>query len=189
MKTPSRLALGILAAAALSVAAQQPRTPGPPPGGTPAGGPNDTGKPDITSRKGIKIGSVFIAWGGTGTLKAAEAIQSSANNACAFNAIYDMVNVGSVTTSPAFLNRLNVDTTSVVAISSGLSLTAGETKNITTLPYLPFGTHRLTLAFDDDKNVAESDESPASNVKTVSYTLQGPCGAPPNPAGAAVPKK
>jgi hypothetical protein len=185
MKTPSRLALGILAAAALSVAAQQPRTSGPTPSGTPAAGPNDNGKPDVTSKKGITIGSVLIPWGGSGTLKPAEAIQSSANNACAFNATYDMVNVGSVATSPAFLNRLKVDATSVVAISSGLSLNAGETKNITTQPYLPFGTHRLTLALDDDNNVAESDESPASNIRTVTYTLKGPCGKPLAVPGAA----
>ena len=88
----------------------------------------------------------------------------------------------------AFLNRLKVDATSVVAINSALSLNANETKNITTQPYLPFGTHRLTLALDDDNNVAESDETPASNVKTVTYVLQGPCGAPPNPLRAA-PKK
>jgi hypothetical protein len=160
---------------------------GTPAGGNPTGGPN--GKPDITSKKGITIGSVFIAWGGTGTLNPAEAIQSSPNNACAFNATYDMVNVGSVATSPAFLNRLKVDATSVVAINSGLSLNAGETKNITTQPYLPFGTHRLTLALDDDHNVAESDESPASNVKTVSYSLKGPCGPPQNLPGVAVPKR
>ncbi len=159
---------------------------GTPGGGNPTGGPNDM--PDITSKKGITIGTVFIPWGGTGTLKAAEAIQSSPNNACAFNATYDMVNLGSVATSPAFLNRLKVDATSVVAINSALSLNANETKNITTQPYLPFGTHRLTLALDDDHNVAESDETPASNVKTVTYILQGPCGAPANPAGAA-PKK
>jgi hypothetical protein len=158
------------------------------PAGGPGGGPNEPGKPDITSKKGITIGTVFIPWGGNGTLKGAEAIQSSPNNACAFNATYDMVNLGPVATSPAFLNRLKVDATSVVAINSALSLNANETKNITTQPYLPIGTHRLTLALDDDHNVAESDETPASNVKTVSYTLQGPCGAPPNPAGA-VPKR
>jgi hypothetical protein len=159
------------------------------PGNEPGGHPAGEGKPDITSKKGITIGTVFIPWGGNGTLKAAEAIQSSPNNACAFNATYDMVNVGSVATSPAFLNRLKVDATSVVAINSGLSLNAGETKNITTQPYLPIGTHRLTLALDDDHNVAESDESPASNVKTVSYTLQGPCGPPKNLPGVAVPKR
>jgi len=157
-------------------------------GTQPGGHPPGAGKPDITSKKGITIGTVFIPWGATGTLKAAEAIQSSPNNACAFNATYDMVNLGSVATSPAFLNRLKVDATSVVAINSALSLNANETKNITTQPYLPFGTHRLTLALDDDNNVAESDETPASNVKTVTYVLQGPCGAPPNPLRAA-PKK
>ena len=146
-----------------------PQTPGGPTGGKQL--------PDITSKKGITIGTVFIPWGGNGVLKAADSIQSSPNNACAFNATYDMVNVGPVGTSPAFLNRLKVDGTSVVAINSALALNAGETKNITTQPYLPFGTHRLSLALDDDHNVAESNETPASNLKTVTYTLKGPCRA------------
>jgi len=138
--------------------------------------------PDITSTRGITIGSVLIPWGGSGTLRGADAMASEPNGACAFNVVYDMINRGPVVTSPLFSNRLRLDGTQVAAFASSLSLDAGATRNLTHTVYLPSGTHRLTLTLDDDHSVVESDETPASNVKTITYTREGPCGgAPPQP--------
>ncbi len=144
------------------------------------------GLPDITSRGGLRIGSILIPWGNAApvALKGAEAIQAGAQ-ACAFNATYEMTNLGGVATAPPFTNRLRVDGTTIVATNSGLSLLARETKSVTTAPYLPVGTHTIELSLDDENVVAESNE--AHHHVKVQYDLKAPCGAPPPPAPGRTP--
>jgi hypothetical protein len=150
-----------------------------------AGSPSPTsppaGKPDLLSRGGIRIGSVFIPWGGVAVLNPADAI-ASGSAACSFNVSYDMTNAGPAAAgSPAkpFLNRLRLmDTATVAATSTGLALDPNQTKSLSAQPKLPEGEHRLELSLDDENAVAESDET--NNRTSVSYSLRGTCG-PPKP--------
>jgi hypothetical protein len=162
---------GILAVAALAAAAAFAL---PPEGAAPE-------KPDITSRGGLRIGSVLIPWGNAAPveIRSADAVQSGPQ-ACAFNATYEMTNLGNVATSPAFANRLRVDGATVAATNSGLALNAHETKSITTSPYLPVGSHSIELSLDDETAVAESRKD--NNRVKVQYVLKAPCGAAPAPA-------
>lgn len=134
--------------------------------------------PDITSRKGITIGGAvggaggkFSPWGGTIVLTQADSFLQ-ANGKCAFNISYDMVNLGPVATSPAFANylRTNVE---VVSQQTGLSLNAGEAKQVNTQAYLAPGTPFLALVLDKDHVVAESSE--ANNAFQVKIVLQAKC--------------
>jgi hypothetical protein len=144
-------------------------------------------KPDVTSRGGLKIGTVLVPWGSPAAvaLKPAEAIQPGAQ-ACAFNATYEMTNLGNVAAAPPFVNRLRIDGATVAATNSGLTLGAHETKSITTAPYLPLGEHTIELSLDDDAGVAESRKD--NNRFKVRYALKAPCGAPP-PAPPAAGKR
>jgi hypothetical protein len=161
---------GILAAATLATSAAL---------ALPPVGPV-TEKPDITSRGGLRIGSVLIPWGNPAPaeIKGVDATQSGPQ-ACAFNATYEMTNLGNVPTAPAFTSRLRVDGVTVAATNSGLSLTAHETKSVTTSPYLPIGSHSIELALDDESAVAESRKD--NNRVKVLYVLKAPCGAAPAP--------
>jgi len=150
---------------------------------TAASGP--TGNlPDLTSRGGLRVGSVLIPWGNAAAveLKGADAVQPGAQ-ACAFNATYEMTNLGGAATPVPFTNRLRVDGATVVATNSGLTLAARETKSITTSPYLPVGKHAIELSLDDENAVAESNET--NNRVRILYDLKAPCGPqpPPGPAG------
>jgi hypothetical protein len=142
-------------------------------------------RPDITSKQGIKIGTVFIPWGGSAKLKANEAHIASPDS-CSFNTTYDMVNVGSARTAPAFANRLVIAPANTVATNTGLALNAGQSKQITTFPYLTIGTHRLTLLLDNPSSVAESNEG--NNSFSVTYTLNGPCKGSASGPGVAITK-
>jgi hypothetical protein len=132
--------------------------------------------PDVTSRGGLRIGSVLIPWNNAAAvaLKGADATQPG-EKACAFNATYEMTNLGGAATKAPFANRLRVDGATVVATSTGLSLAAHETKSLTTSPYLPIGQHTLELSLDDENSVAESNEN--NNRFRVLYELKAPCGA------------
>ena len=147
---------------------------------SPAASPT-AGKPDLMSRGGIRIGSVFIPWGGVAVLNPADAIASGVA-ACSFNASYDMTNAGSAaagSSAKPFLNRLRLmDTATVAATSTGLALDPNQTKSLSAQPKLPGGEHRLELSLDDENAVAESDET--NNRTSVSYSLRGTCG-PPSP--------
>ncbi len=136
------------------------------------------GKPDITSRGGLRIGSVFVPWGNTvpAELKGSDAAPGGAQS-CAFNATYEMTNLGGAPTGPAFTNRLRIDGGTVAATSSGLTLNARETKSITTSPSLPAGSHSIDLSLDDESTVAESRED--NNRFRVLYVLKTPCGSSP----------
>lgn len=140
-------------------------------------------KPDVTSRGGLKVGTVFIHWGNTTAvpLRPAEAIQPGPQ-ACAFNASYEMTNLGNIATSPVFVNRLRIDGATVAATNSGLVLAAHETKSISAAPSLPVGEHTIELSLDDDASVAESRKD--NNRFRVLYSLKAPCGA-----AAPAPKK
>jgi hypothetical protein len=161
---------GILAAATLAAAAAFAL----PPGGA------VTEKPDITSRGGLRIGSVLIPWGNPAPIeiRGADATQSGPQ-ACVFNATYEMTNLGNVPTAPAFTSRLRVDGMTVAATNSGLALSAHETKGVTTSPYLPIGSHSIELSLDDESAVAESRKD--NNRLKALYVLKAPCGAAPAP--------
>ena len=174
MRTNRLAFFAVLLAAGLSSSSRIAGSPGPP--ASPA-----AGKADLRSRGGIRIGSVFIPWGGVAVLNPADAIASGAG-ACSFNVSYDMTNAGSAAAgSPAkpFLNRLRLmDTATVAATSTGLALDPNQTKSLSAQPKLPEGEHRLELSLDDENAVDESDET--NNRTTVSYSLRGTCG-PPKP--------
>lgn len=133
--------------------------------------------PDITSRGGLRIGSVLVPWGNPAAveIKGADSVQAGAQ-ACAFNATYEMTNLGGTATPAPFTNRLRVDGATVVATNSGLRLSARETKSVTAAPYLPVGKHVIELSLDDENSVAESNET--NNRVRVLYDLKAPCGVP-----------
>lgn len=142
-------------------------------------------KPDVTSRGGLRIGSVLIPWNNATpvALSGGDAVLSGSQG-CAFNATYEMTNLGNVATAPAFVNRLRIDAATVAATNAGLALAAHETKSVTTSPFLPVGNHSIELSLDDQSNVAESRKD--NNRFKVLYVLTAPCGAAA-PAGTAAP--
>lgn len=140
-------------------------------------------KPDVTSRGGLRVGSVLLPWGGAAPveIKASDGAPAGPQ-ACVFHATYEMTNLGGAATDAPFTNRLRVDGGAVVATSSGLALSARETKSLTTSPSLPAGTHSIELSLDDESSVAESRKD--NNRFRVAYVLRAPCGVP-----APAPKK
>lgn len=133
---------------------------------------NQTKKlPDITSKKGITIGGKNAPWGGTIHLTQADSFVQ-ANGKCGFKISYDMVNTGPVPTSPAFSNylRTNVE---VVSTQSGLTLNAGEAKQIDTKAYLPPGEYFVALVLDKDHVVTEYNET--NNALKVNVSLHAKC--------------
>lgn len=138
---------------------------------------NCAGLPDIVSKRGVTfgggvggVGGRFVLWGGSIVLTSADALPGFTTK-CAFNVTYDMENPGAVATSPTFLNRLRFGS-NVVAINSSLSLASGETRSITTQPYLDPGTKFLYLSLDDDHVVHESNE--ANNLRRVRVRVNCP---------------
>jgi hypothetical protein len=146
---------------------------------------------DVTSTKGVTIGGAiggaggkFVPWGGSVVLSENDAFIRS-NGKCAFNVNYDMQNNGNVTTAP-FKNYL-LAKDAVVAINSALTLNAGQSKQISTQPYLVPGTYGFSLKLDAENALSESNET--NNVVGIKVTLNGSCGAaavaPPPPAPKA----
>ncbi len=154
-------------------------------------GQGGQGKPDITdAKKGIIIGGAvggaggqFVPWGGFADLSGVEPLPGTiVNGRCAFNAPYDEINIGSAPTSPDYTNKLKVDGGDV-AINTAQHLNAGESKSVTTQPYLNEGSHALTLSLDDGNVVAESNEG--NNQFSIKYTLK--CKAQGTPTGQGKP--
>lgn len=145
---------------------------------------------DVTSTNGITIGGAiggaggkFVPWGGSVVLDEKDAF-IRANGRCAFNVMYDMQNKGDATTA-GFKNTL-VARDAVVAINGPLTLTAGQSRNISTQPYLVPGTYTFGLKLDSENALAESNET--NNAFGVKVTLNGKCNAaetppPPPPPG------
>lgn len=136
---------------------------------------------DVTSKGGVTLGGAiggaggkFVPWGGSVVLGERDAFLQS-NGKCAFNATYDMVNLGNAATAP-FKNYL-LAKGATVAINSGLTLEAGQTKKISTQPYLSPGSYDFQLKLDAENNVSESNES--NNLLNIHVTLSGTCGAKP----------
>jgi len=134
--------------------------------------------PDLTSQKGITIGGGFggaggkiSPWGGTIALTRADAFLQAGGN-CAFNISYDLTNRGPVATSRAFSNSLRAGD-EVVSQQTGLTLNAGETRQISAQAYLAPGTRSLTLRIDKDNLVTETDET--NNAFTVDISLDETC--------------
>ncbi len=176
--------------------------------------PPGQGKPDITSAKGGIIiggavggaGGKFVPWGGFADLSDVEPLPGTVvEGRCAFNATYVETNIGGAPTSPAYTNKLKLDGSTDVAINTARHLNAGETKSVTTQPYLsegghaltlsladksvttqPYlseGGHALTLSLDDGNLVAESNEG--NNLFSIKYRLQ--CKKPGTPSGQRLP--
>ncbi len=154
--------------------------------------PPGQGKPDITSAKGGIIiggavggaGGKFVPWGGFADLSDVEPLPGTVvENRCAFNATYVETNIGGAPTSPAYTNKLKLDGSTDVAINTARHLNAGETKSVTTQPYLSEGGHALTLSLDDGNLVAESNEG--NNLFSIKYRLQ--CKKPGTPSGQRLP--
>jgi len=143
------------------------------------GNPTGGKLPDITdARKGIIIGGavggaggLFVPWGTVADLSGVDPLPGTiVEGRCAFNATYAEINTGSVATSPNYTNKLKLDGATDVAINTARHLNAGETKSVTTQPYLATGAHGLQLALDDGNVVPESNES--NNVFSIRYTLK-----------------
>ena len=136
---------------------------------------------DVTATKGVTFGGAiggaggkFVPWGGSIVLDESDAFIKS-NGKCAFNVNYDMQNNGDITTAP-FKNYLTAKD-AVVAINSALVLNAGQSKQVSTQPYLPTGTFGFALKLDAENALAESNET--NNIVGVKVTLNGSCGAAP----------
>src|SRR5215471_8411692 len=161
-------------------------TPTPNPNGNPTGGPNNL--PDITSAKGGIIiggavggaGGKFVPWGTVADLSDVDPLPGTiTGERCAYNATYVETNIGSADTAPLYTNKLKLDGATDVAINSARHLNAGESKSVTTQPYLTLGGHGLELSLDDLHQVAEGNEG--NNVFSIRYTLQ--CHKPPVTVG------
>jgi subtilase family serine protease len=157
------------------------------------GGQGGNGKPDITdAKKGIIIGGAvggaggqFVPWGGFADLSGVTPLPGTiVNGRCAFNATYFEINIGGAATSPDYTNKLKVDGADA-AINTARHLNAGETKSVTTQPYLNEGSHALTLSLDDGNVVAESSES--NNQFSIKYTLKCNGNNPGTPTGQGKP--
>ncbi|MEO8053968.1 MAG: CARDB domain-containing protein [Acidobacteriota bacterium] len=160
--------LALLAAAAFAAASAFGRIPE----GSAA---EKSGKPDVTSRGGLRIGSALIPWGAAAPVELNVLDGAPAGpRACVFNATYEMSNLGGGATGAPFTNRLRVDG-AVVAATTGLALNARETKSVTTSPSLPAGAHSIELSLDDESSVSESRED--NNRFKVQYVLKATCGA------------
>jgi hypothetical protein len=135
-------------------------------------------RPDVTSRGGLRIGSILVPWGNAAPveLKGSDGVPAG-TQACVFNATYEMTNLGGAPTGATFTNRLRVDGATVAATSSGLALGPRETKSVATSPSLAVGSHAIELSLDDESNVAESRKD--NNRFRVLYVLKAPCGGVP----------
>jgi CARDB len=173
--------------------------------------PPGQGKSDITNlKKGIIIGGavggaggLFVPWGTTADLSGVDPLPGTyvaggpatvaLPGRCAFNVTYDESNIGSGATSPLYTNKLKLIGPADVAVNSSRHLNAGETKTVTTQPYLKEGSNALMLYLDDGNAVAESNEG--NNFFSIKYTLK--CKATPgnpnnpngNPTGGPNPNK
>lgn len=145
--------------------------------------PGTAAKPDVTSgafpdkKKGIIIGGAvggtggkFVPWGGSADLSDVAALPGTiVQGRCAFNATYVEANIGAALTTPPYTNRLKLDGAEA-AVNSNRALNAGQSKTVTTQPYLSLGGHGLQLSLDDGNVVAEPDET--NNVFSIRYTLK-----------------
>lgn len=125
--------------------------------------PSRAKQADITSKRGIKVGNKFAAWGGTLKLEKSDAFLESNGN-YAFNISYDVVNTGSVNAGP-FTNRFRSDMGAVITQQTAVNVNASSTEQINTQGYLPQGEHQYKMSLDDDNVVAESNEG--NNTFTV----------------------
>ncbi|MES2299647.1 MAG: CARDB domain-containing protein [Pseudomonadota bacterium] len=138
---------------------------------------------DVTATKGVTIGGAiggaggkFVPWGGSVVLSESEAFIRS-NGKCAFNVTYDMQNNGNAATAQFKNYLLAKDAT--VAINSALALNAGQSKLVSTQPYLVPGTYGFSLKLDAENNLSESNET--NNQVGIKVTLNGTCATPVPP--------
>lgn len=186
------LSLWLATSACLAGAQQPPGKPVPAPNRPlPPGNPTvppGQGKADITNlKKGIIIGGavggaggLFVPWGTTADLSGVDPLPGTyvaggpatvaQPGRCAFNVTYDESNIGAGPTSPLYTNKLKLIGPTDVATNMGRHLNAGETKTVTTQPYLTEGSNALMLYLDDGNAVGESNEG--NNFFSIKYRLK-----------------
>jgi hypothetical protein len=139
--------------------------------------------PDITSTEQLKVAGIAVAWGGTVTVDASQAL-SKKNGLCEFQVEYMVRNIGKATTG----NFRSLWTNSAVSGSwhhDWSSITPGGVKSEKDLMPLKPGKNVLQLVLDDLHQLQESNEK--NNTFHVNVNVTGSCGAAPGitpPAGA-----
>lgn len=204
MKTAVSLTFcAVLLAASVVQAADRGRIPASQPRTQPPARPGvaeNKGKPDITeARKGLFIGGAvggaggkFVPWGAAADISDVAPLPGTiAKDRCAFNVTYFETNIGTADTSPLYTNKLKLDGAAEVAVNTNRQLNAGQTKSVTTQPYLSTGGHGLELSLDAGLVVGEANEG--NNVFSIRYKLASCCdGLPdlvpviPNPMNGAM---
>src|SRR5262249_2647009 len=132
-------------------------------------------------------GGLFVPWGTTADLSGVDPLPGTyvpgspaavnLPGKCAFNVTYDESNIGAGATSPLYTNKLKLIGPTDVAVNTGRHLNVGETKTVTTQPYLTEGSNALMLYLDDGNAVSESNEG--NNFFSIKYRLK--CKVTPNP--------
>ena len=134
------------------------------------------GKPDLTSRVGITIGSTSSAWGGMLMLSANEALSNNARG-CRFRFKYDVVNLGKADSGPA-THKLRKGGT-VIHTKHGFTVKKNQSKNVSGHITLPHGNYSLSASIDDAKSVAELKEN--NNKFNVTVKVDQSCGGSSRP--------
>jgi CARDB len=141
--------------------------------------------PDITSTDQVKVAGIPVAWGGTLTVDASQAISKNKNNSglCEFQIEYSVHNIGKATAG----SFRSLWTNSVVKGSwhhDWSPITPESVKSEKDLVPLKPGRNVLQLVLDDLQQVQESNET--NNTFHVNVNVTGSCGAAPGitpPAG------
>lgn len=121
-----------------------------------AGKTGASGKPDLTSRKGMTIGAKSAPWGGTIMLAKKDAI-SSGPRGCRFRFLYDVVNLGKADSGGAS-NRLRRGN-GVLHTVGGFAVNMNQTRNVSGHITLGAGNYYINASIDDKKEVTELKET------------------------------
>lgn len=158
--------------------------------GAPSGAPTSTPfsltlLPDITSTDQVKVAGMAVAWGGTLTVDASQAISKNKNNSglCEFQIEYSVHNIGKVTAG-SFRSLWTNSVVSGTWTRVWTPIAAESVKSEKDLVLLKPRRNVLQLILDDLNQVQESNET--NNTFHVNVNVTGSCGAAPGitpPAG------
>lgn len=129
--------------------------------------------PDITSTEQLKVGGMPVAWGGTVTVDASQAVSKN-NGLCEFQIEYSVHNIGKATAG----NFRSLWTNSAVNGSwhhDWSPITPGGVRSEKDLIPLKPGKNVLQLVLDDLHQLQESNET--NNTFHVNVNVTGSCGA------------
>lgn len=132
---------------------------------------NTDGKPDLTSRQGIRIGNKSSSWGGNLILSKTDFINATARG-CSARFLYDVVNIGK-TKAMGFNSRLRINGKQI-HLKNNMAINKNQSKNVSGTVLLPVGTYQITASIDDGKSVEETKET--NNVFKVTVTVPSNCG-------------